>query len=125
MKEILNTLYIMTQGAYVHLDHETLLVKVEGEIKLRALLHHLGAIVCFVDVLMTPALMGRCAEDGRSIVFLSQSGRFKARVEGLVSGNVLLRCTQHRVSDAQTLSTGIARNIVASKVRKNLLPTAG
>jgi CRISPR-associated protein Cas1 len=117
MKEILNTLYIMTQGAYVHLDHETLLVKVEGETRLRAPLHHLGGIVCFGDVLMSPALMGRCAEDGRSIVFLNQSGRFKARVEGPVSGNVLLRRAQHLASNDRALSVAIARNIVAGKVQ--------
>lgn len=28
MKQLLNTLYVMTQGAYVNLDHETLKVEV-------------------------------------------------------------------------------------------------
>jgi hypothetical protein len=31
MKQLLNTLYVMTQGAYVSLDHET--VKIEVDVK--------------------------------------------------------------------------------------------
>jgi CRISP-associated protein Cas1 len=33
MKTILNTLYVQTQGAYLRLDHETLKLEVEKELK--------------------------------------------------------------------------------------------
>ena len=29
MKQLLNTLYVVTQGAYVHLDHDTLKIEVD------------------------------------------------------------------------------------------------
>jgi len=117
MKQLLNTLYIMTEPSYVHLDHETLKVEVEGETKLQVPLHHLGGLVCLGNVMMSPALLHRCAEDGRSIVLLNRDGRFKARIEGPVSGNVLLRRAQHLALSDPLKPTEIARNIVAGKIQ--------
>ena len=117
MKQLLNTLYVVTQGAYVHLDHETLKIEVEGTTQLQVPLHHLGGVVCFGNVMMSPALIHRCAEAGRSVVFLDRHGRFRARVEGPVSGNVLLRRAQHLAHADVTKSALIARNVVAGKIR--------
>lgn len=117
MRQILNTLYIMTPNAYVHLENETLRVEVEGEKKLQVPLHHLGSVVCFGDVLVSPALMHRCAEDGRSVVLLNRNGRFMARVEGPVSGNILLRQAQFRAAENAAFALDTARSIVAGKLR--------
>jgi CRISPR-associated protein Cas1 len=117
MHQILNTLYVMTQRAYVHLDHETLKVELEGTTQLQVPLHHLGGVVCFGDVMVSPALMHRCGEDGRSLVFLDRTGRFKARLEGPVRGNVLLRRAQHLALADESRPISIARNIVAGKLQ--------
>ena len=117
MRQILNTLYVMTPNAYVRLENETLRVEVEGEKKLQVPLHHLGSVVCFGDVLVSPALMRRCAEDGRSVVLLNRNGRFMARVEGPVSGNILLRQAQFRVAEDTAFVLETARSIVAGKLR--------
>ncbi len=116
-KELLNTLFVTTQGAYVHLDHETLRVEVDDETKLRVPVHHLGAVVCFGRVNVSPAAMARCAADQRDLVFLSRSGRFRAKVIGPTSGNVLLRLAQHQAYQDQERAVDIARNIVAAKVQ--------
>ena len=117
MHQLLNTLYITTEGAYIRADHETLKVEVEKETKLQVPVHHIGSVVCFGDVLMSPAAIQRCAGEGRSVVWLDRNGRFKARVEGPVSGNVLLRRAQHEASLNPELSLTIARNMVAGKVQ--------
>lgn len=117
MKQILNTLYIMTENSYLHLDHETLKVKSDGQIKLQVPLHHLGAVVCFGDVILSPAAMARCVEDGRAVVLLDRNGRFKGRVEGPTSGNVLLRIDQHKALLDPEITLSIARNIVAGKIQ--------
>ncbi len=117
MHQLLNTLYITTERAYVRADHETLKVVVEKETKLQVPLHHLGSVVCFGDVLMSPAAIHRCADEGRSVVWLDRNGRFKARVEGPVSGNVLLRRAQHEASLNPDMTLAIARNMVAGKVQ--------
>ena len=117
MHQLLNTLYITTEGAYLRLDHETLKIEVEKETKLQVPLHHLGGIVCFGDVMLSPAAMHRCAADGRFIVLLDRNGRFKARIEGPVSGNVLLRCAQHEAMASSEKTLAIARNMVAGKIQ--------
>ena len=116
MKEILNTLYVQTQGTYLQLDHETLKVKVE-EVTKQVPLHHLGGIVAFGNVLFSPFLIHRCAVDGRSIVWLSQSGRFKGRLAGPTTGNVLLRRAQHGAMVCPEMSLSIARYVVAGKLQ--------
>ena len=82
MRELLNTLYVQTQGAVLHIDHDTVKIEVERELKLRLPLMRLSGIVVFGRVTVTPFLIQRCAEDGRSLVWLDRNGRFKARVEG-------------------------------------------
>ncbi|WP_294042647.1 CRISPR-associated endonuclease Cas1, partial [Thiolapillus sp.] len=46
MKQLLNTLYVSTEGAWLRLEGETLVVMIEKEKRLQAPLHHLGGIVC-------------------------------------------------------------------------------
>lgn len=119
MHQLLNTLYVTTEGAYLRADHETLRVEIEKETKLQVPLHHIGGVVCFGDIMLSPAVMQRCAEDGRFLVLLDRNGRFKARVEGPVSGNVLLRCAQHEAIGDPERTLSIARNIVAGKIQNS------
>jgi CRISPR-associated protein Cas1 len=119
MNQLLNTLYVTTPGAYLHLDHDTLRVEVERETQLQVPLLHLSAVVCLGDVLISPALIHRCADDGRSVVLLDRNGRFKARVEGPASGNVLLRREQHAALSDPARTLEIARNCVAGKIQNS------
>ncbi|MCC6967707.1 MAG: type I-C CRISPR-associated endonuclease Cas1 [Nitrospira sp.] len=119
MHQLLNTLYLTTEGSYLRLDHDTLRVEVERETKLQVPIHHLGGIVCFGDVLVSPAALARCAQDGRFVVFLDRNGRFQARVEGPISGNVLLRCAQHAAMRETDTTLRIARHIVGGKIQNS------
>ena len=119
--ELLNTLYVNTQGAYVHVDHRTLKVEADNETLLQVPVHHLGAVVCFGRVSVSPAAMAQCAEDRRDLVFLSRGGRFRARVVGPTSGNVLLRLAQHEAYQDHDRTAAIARNMVAAKVQNSRL----
>lgn len=116
MKKLLNTLFITTPGAYLNKDGETVVVSVGKEIKLRVPIHMVAGIVCFGQVMMSPPLMGFCGERGVVVSFLSEHGRFLARVQGKVSGNVLLRREQYRRADDPATSTEIARSIVIAKI---------
>lgn len=117
MKQILNTLYVQTQGAYLRLDHDTLQVEIEQKKALQMPLHHLGGITVFGNVLFSPFLIHRCAEDGRSLVWLTQHGRFKARLAGPTTGNVLLRRAQNEALNNASATLNIARYIVAGKLQ--------
>ncbi|SNB46409.1 type I-C CRISPR-associated endonuclease Cas1c [Geobacter sp. DSM 9736] len=119
MKQLLNTLYVMTQGAYVCLDHETVKVEVDGKVQMQVPLHHLGAIVTFGNVMLSPFIMGRCADDGRAVVILGRNGRFKCRVTGKTHGNVLLRQAQYEAMRDPASAAAVARNIVAGKIKNS------
>ncbi len=119
MHQLLNTLYVMTQGAYLHLERETLKLEVERQTKLRVPMHHIGSIVLFGNVMVSPFALHRCAEDGRSVVFLSEHGRFKARLEGPQSGNVLLRRAQYRLLDDRPQALCLMRAVVAGKLQNS------
>ena len=116
MKKLLNTLYVTTQGAYLKKEGEAVLVRVEKETKLRVPIHTLGGIVCFGNVSCSPFLMGLCGERDVAISFLSEHGRFLARVEGPVSGNVLLRREQYRRADRLEAASPIAQAMVTAKL---------
>ncbi|MDX2270809.1 MAG: type I-C CRISPR-associated endonuclease Cas1c [Cyanobacteriota bacterium] len=117
MKPLLNTLYIQTQGSYLRLDHETLKIEVERETTVQIPLHHLRSIVVFGNVLISPFLLHRCAEDGRDVVWLSEFGRFHARLDGPTTGNVLLRRAQYAALENNSQPLSIARLIVAGKLQ--------
>lgn len=117
MKQILNTLYVQTQGTYLRLDHDTLKLEVEREVRFQVPLHHLGSIVVFGNVLVSPFVIHKCADDGRSLVWLTENGQFKARLAGSTTGNVLLRRAQHTALDKPEVALLIARYIVAAKLQ--------
>jgi len=65
--------------------------------------------------------MAHCAEAGVCVSFLTEHGRFLARVEGPVSGNVRLRRAQYRWADDPERSAELARAFVLGKVANGRL----
>src|SRR5919206_2053586 len=112
MRRHLNTLYVTTDGAYVRKDGANVVVEVDGAERMRVPVHMLGAVVAFGRVGLSPALMGHCLEEGVAITHLSENGRFLARVEGPVSGNVLLRREQYRRCRTPAPAGGLRRCIL-------------
>jgi CRISP-associated protein Cas1 len=115
--QLLNTLYVTTPEGYLRLDNDTLRVEVERETRLRVPLHHLQAVVCFGHVGLSAPLMHRLAEDAIALVLLDDNGRFKARLEGAASGNVLLRRAQHERAMDAAFALDTARACVAGKIK--------
>jgi len=115
--QLLNTLYVTLPDSRLRLDNDTLRVMQEDETRLRVPLHHLQSVVCFGHVGLSAPLMHRLADDGIALVLLDAAGRFKARLEGAMSGNVLLRRAQHRAVDSSASTLTLARAVVAGKLR--------
>lgn len=115
--QLLNTLYITTPDTYLCLENDTIRVEVEREVRLRVPLHHLQSVVCFGLVGISLPLMHRLADESIALVMLDGNGRFKARLEGATSGNVLLRQSQHRRLDDVSFTLDTARACVAGKIK--------
>lgn len=116
MRPLRNVIYIQTQNSWVHKDNDNLVLKVDDETKARVPIHKLQGLVCFGQVSVSPYLMAHCAENGVTITYLNLFGKFLARVEGPISGNVLLRRTQHLTGANVEKSVAIARTMLAGKL---------
>lgn len=116
MRRQLNTLYVTTDGAWLHKEGANIVLEVEREVRAKLPVHMLESLVCFGRVMVSPPLLGYCAEQGISVCFLSANGRFLARMEGPVSGNVLLRREQYRRTDDPVACAAIVRNVLLGKL---------
>lgn len=116
MKKLLNTVYVNHPDRYLSLDGENLVISENGNTVGRVPLHNIESIITFGHAGASPALMGKCAAAGINLVFMSRSGRFLARVEGGVRGNVFLRRQQYRIADDPQQSLEIARYMIAAKL---------
>ncbi len=116
MKQHLNTLYVTTPGTYLATEGETVVIRVDHEVKLRVPLHMLEGIIGFGRVSASPQLMAKCSERGIGMSYMTERGRFLARIQGPISGNVLLRREQYRRADDEQHSADLARAFVTAKL---------
>ena len=116
MRRLLNTLYVMTEDAWLFLDGENVVIQADNRELGRFPLHVLEGIVSFSYRGASPALMGACAERGIDLSFFRPSGRFLARACGGVRGNVLLRKTQYRISEDVAASLEIGKHMLLGKL---------
>lgn len=116
MRKLGNVLYITVPEAWLSLEGETIVISVEEKPKTKLPLINLDSIICFNFNGVSPALMGACVERKIALTFLSPNGRFLANVGGNVRGNVLLRKRQFEISETESLSLKIAKNMVLAKV---------
>lgn len=116
LKKLLNTLYVTSPEAYLSLDGENVVV-LNSNIEMgRIPMHNLEGIVSFGYTGASPALMGACAKRNIYLTFMTQGGRFLARVVGESRGNVTLRKAQYKLSDCENESLNIAKNFIIGKV---------
>lgn len=100
MKKLLNTLYVTTPDTYLSKDGTNVVVSQANVELFRVPVSNLESICAFGYQGASPGLMKLCAENGVALSFFTPNGRFVARVQGHVNGNVLLRKRQYeRLSD--------------------------
>jgi CRISPR-associated protein Cas1 len=116
LRKLLNTLYVTSPDTYLSLDGENIVVQKDKQELARLPLHNLEGITAFGYTGASPALMGACAKRNIPLCFMTQNGKFLARVTGEVKGNITLRKTQYRISDSEELSVTISKSIVIGKI---------
>lgn len=115
MRRLGNTLYITTAGTQLSKEGETIRVGREDAPPAFIPIHGVDGVVAFGGVSITPPLLGFCAERGVTVSWFTERGRFLARAEGPVRGNVLLRRRQYKASEPEP-ATPIARAILIGKL---------
>lgn len=116
MRQLLNTLYVMSENAYLTLDGKNVCVKIDGQVVKRMPLHILQNIVTFSYLGASPALMGCCVQNGIGLTFCDQSGRILARAAGISRGNILVRRAQYRMADDESAYLPVICNMISAKL---------
>ena len=81
MRKLLNSLYILEETAYLTLDGENIVCRAEDSEKFRVPFTNIEDIYIFSYSGCSPALMGKCAEYGIAVNFISRksSGQNKGQ----------------------------------------------
>lgn len=116
MRQLLNVLYVTSPDAYLAAEGNNIVIQSEQNGTVRRPVHIFESVVSFGYRGASPALMRLCSENGVALSFVSEYGKFLARVTGRVHGNILLRKAQYRMSDDEDKSLLPARNIVFAKL---------
>jgi CRISPR-associated protein Cas1 len=116
MKRMLNTLFITRDDVYLSKKGDAVIIKDEDEILMSVPVRTLQGIVCLGSVSISPFLMKLCADHDVHISFISHSGRYLARIEGPVSGNVLLLKAQVLASEDEDFCSNASRCITIGKI---------
>ena len=116
MRRLGNTLYVLSEDLYLKVDGENVVAKRNGVEAGRIPLHTLQSIYSFSYMGASPALMGKCAEDGIELAFFTPRGKFLADIAGMPKGNVLLRHRQALITQDETKRLAIARNFILGKI---------
>ncbi|RVW01991.1 type I-C CRISPR-associated endonuclease Cas1c [Rhodococcus xishaensis] len=120
MTELLNTLYAQTPGTSLQLDGDTVRIRHPDHPGRRILpLARIDHLVLFGGVTTTNELLLRCADDRRTVSWLTSFGRFRARLDGPTVGNPLLRRAQHRAHEDSQRRLEIAQGMVAGKIHNS------
>lgn len=116
IKKLLNTLYVLSEGNYLTLEGENVIIQNSNKTIARFPLHTFDNIVSFTYQGASPALMGACTEKNIGLSFFSPYGKYLCSLSGKSYGNVLLRKEQYRISDDIGRSYSYAKNMIIGKV---------
>lgn len=76
MRQLLNTLFVLSEDAYLSVNGENVVISREQKEVARFPLHTLEGILCFSYAGASPALMGACVQRGVDIAFSPRAGSF-------------------------------------------------
>ncbi|MDD6461822.1 MAG: type I-C CRISPR-associated endonuclease Cas1c [Bifidobacteriaceae bacterium] len=113
---MLNTLFVLTEDAYLSLENENVVVQTPNRTLGKIPLISVEQIICFSYKGASPALMGACAQRGVALSFYSPRGQYYCSILGENNRNVLLRRQQYRLAESGEASRDIAASIVIGKI---------
>ena len=123
MKQLLETLYVLTPDSYVFHRNDNICVSIGGKEKASVPARRIDSIVFFGKNTLSTSLIWFCGNYGITVTFLSEQGRFYGRVCGPVNGNVLLRKRQYESINNHDFALQFVGDILYGKIvnSRNLL----
>lgn len=117
MRKLKNSLYLTDPDSWLTLSGETIVIKgKEDQVVGRVPLLNLDEVISFGYRGMSPALMNACMQRKIMVSFMSPTGKFLARLQGGVQGNVFLREEQYLSFQDNDFKMQIAKNCILGKL---------
>lgn len=120
MRQLKNTLYVLTPECYLSKEGERIKVMRNKEELASYTANILEHIVCFTYASPSPKVIELCSENGIAITIMSPNGRFISSIDGPVKGNVLLRREQFRCADNEEFCLSFSKNIIWAKIYNSI-----
>lgn len=116
MKKLLNTLYVTTPNSYLSKDGTNVVVSSDGNEIFRIPIQNIEAICTFGYQGASPGLMKLCVDNKVGLSFFTPNSQFIARVQGHVSGNVILRKIQYGWHEKHSLALNLSQLCISAKI---------
>jgi len=112
----MSTIYVTTQGATVQRRSGQILVCKQSSILQNVPETHIRQLILFGNVNLTSPAVAFCLDQGIEVVYLTQGGRFRGRLNGEGGKTAELRRKQYERASDQSFRLAQARAIVAGKI---------
>lgn len=109
-------LYIVKQGAKLRLNNRRLVVEFEDQILASLPLGHVSQVILFGNIGLTTPAISAMLSRGISVVFLSDDGAYKGRLESALTPHVPIRRAQYRRLDDPDYTLRLAKAFVYAKI---------
>lgn len=116
MRKLLNTLYINDPDYSLGREGKIVVIWKDDKKIAKIPIHNFEELVCFNYTGVSSSLLELCVENQVSVSLLTSYGKFRARIVPPVSGNILLRKEQFKISEIEDLKLGYAKRFVISKL---------
>jgi CRISPR-associated protein Cas1 len=113
----MSTIYVTTQGATVQRRSGQFLVCKESSIMQNVPETHVKQLILFGNVNLTTPAVGFCLDQKIDVVFLTQGGRFRGRLNGDGGKSAEVRRRQYERALDRNFCLTQARAIVAGKIK--------
>jgi len=113
----MGAIWVTEQGAELGVDHDRLVVRLEGEELAAYPMGHLERVMLLGNVRITTPAIHRLAASGAELVFLGLDGRYYARLGGGATPHTVLRRQQYARQAEPAYSLRMAQRMVAGKLR--------
>lgn len=116
MRKLLNTLYINNPDYFLMIENNNVVIKDDEKILYRVPLINLESIISTSYKGATMKLMYECINNGITLSFISEYGKYLGTFIGESKGNILLRKEQYRISDNEQSSIEYSKLFIAAKI---------
>lgn len=116
-RDDLRPLYVTGYGFTVGKSNDVLHVKEKGQLVQEVRVREISQVSVFGSVSLTAGAVQVLCDSERPVAHFSMGGWFYGLTQGLGLKNVFLRQQQFRRADDDAFCLGVAREIVASKIR--------